>query len=56
MLRKDNMKPLAVTHEIKTQWDPRKQKMVAISQRYANRITQNSTVGTHRLSRDVFPT
>lgn len=43
MLRKDNMKPLAVTHEIKTRWDPRKERMVAESQRYANRITQNST-------------
>lgn len=43
MLRKDNMKPQTVTHEIKTQWDPRKGKMVAVSQRYANRITQNST-------------
>ena len=56
MLRKDNMKPLTVTHEIKTQWDPRKEKMVAISQRYANRITQNSTVSTHGLSRDIFLT
>jgi hypothetical protein len=56
MLRKDNMKPQSVTHEIKTRWDPRKEKMVAVSQRYANRITQGSTVSTRRLSRDVFLT
>jgi hypothetical protein len=56
MLRKDNMKPQTVTHEIKTRWDPRKGKMVAVSQRFSNRITQNSTVSTRRLSRDVFLT
>ena len=39
MLRQDNMKPQSVTHEIKTRWDPKKGKMVAQSQRYANRIT-----------------
>ena len=48
-LRKDNMKPQSVTHEIKTRWDPRKQKMVAESQRYANRVTQNSTVSVQPL-------
>jgi hypothetical protein len=48
-LRKDNMKPQSVTHEIKTRWDPKKQTMVAVSQRYANRVTQNSTVGAQLL-------
>jgi hypothetical protein len=56
MLRKDNMKPQAVTHEVKTRWDPRKNKMVAVSQRYSNRITQNSTVNTRRLFIVVFLT
>ena len=42
MLRKDNMKPQSVTHEIKTRWDPKKQKMVAVSQRYANRVTPDA--------------
>ena len=44
MLRKDNMKPQFTVHEVKTHWDSRKEKMVAQSQRYANRVTQNSTV------------
>ena len=43
MLRQDNMKPGSVTHETKTRWEPKKQRMVASSQRYANRI-QNSQV------------
>jgi hypothetical protein len=42
MLRKDNMKPQSVTHEIKTRWDDKKQKMVAVSQRYANRVTPDA--------------
>jgi hypothetical protein len=49
MLRKDNIKPQSVTHEVKTRWDPKKQRMVAVSQRYANRVTQNSTVGAQLL-------
>jgi hypothetical protein len=49
MLRKDNMRPQSVTHEIKTRWDPRKEKMVAESQRYANRMTQNSKVSVRLL-------
>ena len=56
MLRKDNRKSQTVTHEIEPGWDPRKEKPLAISQRYANRITQNSTVSNRRLSRDVFVT
>ena len=56
MLRKDNMKPQTVTHEIETRWDPRKEKMEAVSKRYANRITRNSTVSIQRLSKDVFLT
>jgi len=44
MLRQDNLKPQSVTHEIKTRWDPKKEKMVAQSQRYANRITSNAAV------------
>lgn len=43
-LRQDNLKPQSTTHEIKTTWDPKKQKMVAISQRYANRLTVNASV------------
>ncbi|KAI0250236.1 P-loop containing nucleoside triphosphate hydrolase protein [Lactifluus subvellereus] len=44
MLRLDNMKPQSVTHEITTRWDPKSQRMVAQSQRYANRLTANSSV------------
>jgi hypothetical protein len=36
------MKPQSVTHEIKTRWDHKKQKMVAVSQRYANRVTSDA--------------
>ena len=36
------MKPQSVTHEIKTRWDPKKQKMVAVSQRYVNRVTPDA--------------
>jgi hypothetical protein len=42
ILRQDNMKPQSVTHEIKTRWDDKKQKMVAVSQRYANRVTPDA--------------
>ncbi|KAH9959578.1 P-loop containing nucleoside triphosphate hydrolase protein [Russula dissimulans] len=44
MLRKDNMKPGSVTHETKTRWDPKRQRMVASSQRYANRIQDSQRV------------
>lgn len=44
MLRQDNMKPQSVTHEIKSRWDSKQDKMVAESQRYANRITPNAAV------------
>ena len=56
MLRKDNMQPQTITHEFKTRWDPRKERMVAESQRYDNRLTRNFTVSTRRLSKDVFLT
>jgi hypothetical protein len=49
MLRQDNMKPHSVTHEIKTRWDPKKEKLVAVSQRYTNRITENASVSTESL-------
>jgi len=42
MLRQDNLKPQSVAHEVKTKWDPKKEKMVAVSQRYSNRITSNA--------------
>jgi hypothetical protein len=44
MLRLDNMKPQSVTHEIKTRWDHKKGRMVAESQRYANRISEGASV------------
>ncbi|KAI9512076.1 P-loop containing nucleoside triphosphate hydrolase protein [Russula earlei] len=42
MLRQDNMKPGSVTHEINTHWDPKKNRMVATSQRYSNRVHNSS--------------
>jgi hypothetical protein len=54
-LRQDNMKPHSVTHDIKTRWDSKKEKTVAVSQRYANRITANASVSTKPLFLDTLP-
>ncbi|KAI0303789.1 hypothetical protein B0F90DRAFT_1816054 [Multifurca ochricompacta] len=42
-LRLDNKKPLSVTHEIKTGWDPKTNHMIAQSQRYSNRLTSTAS-------------
>ena len=44
MLRKDNLKPQTVTHDVKTRWDSKKKKSIVQSERFANRVTPNSTV------------
>jgi hypothetical protein len=46
ILRQDNLKPQSVTHEIKTDWDSKKQQVVVQSQRYANRVTQYASVSS----------
>lgn len=49
MLRKDTSKPQSVTRNINARWDSKKQKPVIQSQRYANRVTTNSTVSVQLL-------
>ena len=44
MLRKDNLKPQTVTHNVKTRWDSKKKISIVQSERFANRVTPNSTV------------
>ena len=54
VLRLDILKPLSVTHEIKTGWDPKKEKMVATSQHYSNHMPHSASVSIDYLFRCLF--
>ena len=49
MLRLGILKPQSVTHEIKTRWDPKKEKTVAMSQCYPNCMPQSASVSINYL-------
>ena len=42
MLRRDNLKPLSVTHKADARWDSEKGRMVSESSRYADRAPNTS--------------
>ena len=54
MLRLDLLKPLSVTHDTKTRWDPKKEKTVARSQHYSNRMPHSASVSIDFLFRCLF--